>query len=175
MNSELRVAGFAPRHLNRSAFRGENKRANWQQQNRTATFNFSEMRDNHEGMPEIVDAFKDDEQYFGVLAIEINGVSKKFRFGVSRQGYLTLKRVLQLRPFDMMPGLKHHYYFAGGSFRLVNVETLELGNCEITIRVEQDKNGKEVSMPAPKELMQNLNWAKQMKDFSEAAHLPEVE
>ncbi len=133
------------------------------------------MRDNHEGMPEIVDAFKESEQHIGVIAIEINGVTKKFRFGVTQKGYLTLKKVLQLRPFDMMPGLKHHYFFAGGSFRLVNIETLELGDCEITIRVEQGKNGKEVSIPATKELMQNLNWVKQMKDFSEAAHLPEVE
>jgi hypothetical protein len=133
------------------------------------------MRDNHEGMPEIVDAFKENEQHIGVITIEINGVTKKFRFGVTQKGYLTLKKVLQLRPFDMMPGLKHHYFFAGGSFRLVNIETLELGDCEITIRVEQGKNGKEVSIPATKELMQNLNWAKQMKDFSEAAHLPEVE
>lgn len=132
------------------------------------------MRDNREGMPEIIDAFKENEQHFGIIAIEINGRTKKFRFGVSRQSYLTLKKILQLRPFDLMPGLKHNYFFAGGSFRLVNVETLELGNCEITIRVEQNKNGKEITIPAPKELMQNLNWAKQMKDFNEATHLPEV-
>ena len=133
------------------------------------------MRDNHEGMPEIVDAFKDDEQHFGVFAVEIGGITKKFHFGVTRQGYLTLKKVLQLRPFDMMPGLKHQYFYAGGSFRLLDTETLELGDCEIAIRVEQGKNGKTVSLEAPKELMQNLNWAKQLKDFSETAHLREVE
>ena len=132
------------------------------------------MRDNHEGMPEIIDAFKDDEQYFGVFAVEINGVRKKFRFGVTRQGYLTLKKVLQLRPFDMMPGLKHQYFYAGGTFRIVDRKTLELADCEIAIRVEQGKNGGDVSLEAPKELMQNLTWAKQLKDFSEAAHLLEV-
>jgi hypothetical protein len=129
------------------------------------------MRDNHEGMPEIIDAFKEDEKHFGVIAIEINNVTKKFSFGVSKQAYLTLKKVLQLRPFDMMPGLKHHYFFAGGSFRLINIETLEVGGCEITIRVEQGKNGKEISVAAPKGLMQNLNWAKQIKDFNETSHL----
>ena len=126
-------------------------------------------------MPEIVDAFKDNEQHFGVFAVEINSVRKKFCFGVTRKGYLTLKKVLQLRPFDMMPGLKHQYFYAGGSFRLLDTETLELGDCEIAIRVEQGKNGKTVSLEAPKELMQNLNWAKQLKDFSETAHLLEVE
>ena len=132
------------------------------------------MRDNHEGMPEIIDAFKENEQHFGVFAVEINGVRKKFSFGVTRKGYTTLKKVLQLRPFDMMAGLKHQYFYSGGSFRLLDTETLELGDCEIAIRVEQGKNGKTVSLKAPKELMQNLNWAKQLKDFIEAAHLPEV-
>ncbi len=147
----------------------------WQKTKRKETFQFEAMRDNHEGMPEIVDAFKDDEQYFGVFAVEIGGVIKKFHFGVTRQSYLTLKKVLQLRPFDMMPGLKHQYFYAGGSFRLIDTETLELGDCEIAIRVEQSKNGKTVSLEAPKELMQNLKWAKQLKEFSEAAHLLEVE
>ena len=132
------------------------------------------MRDNHEGMPEIVDAFKDNEQHFGVFAVEINGVRKQFCFGVTRQGYLTLKKVLQLRPFDMMPGLKHQYFYAGSSFRVLDKEKLELGDCEIAIRVEQGKNGKTVSLESPKELMQNLNWAKQLKDFNETAHLREV-
>ena len=58
--------------------------------------------------------------------------------------------------------------------RLIDTETLELGDCEIAIRVEQGKNGKTVSLESPKELMQNLNWAKQLKDFSETAHLLEV-
>jgi hypothetical protein len=132
------------------------------------------MRDNHQGMPEIVDAFTENDQCFGVFAVEINGVRKKFRFGVTRKGYLTLKNVLQLRPFEMMPGLKHQYFYAGGSFRLLNTETMELGDCEIAIRVEQGKNGRTISLSSPKELMQNLNWAQQLKDFNEAAHLEEV-
>ena len=133
------------------------------------------MGGNQKEMPEIVEAFKENEQRFGVFAVEIDGIRKKFCFGVTRQGYLTLKKVLQLRPFDMMPGLKHQYFYAGGSFRLLDTETSELGDCEIAIRVEQGRNGKTVSLESPKGLMQNLNWAKQMKDFSEATHLREVE
>ena len=72
-------------------------------------------------------------------------------------------------------GLKHRYFYAGGSFRLLNTETLELGDCEIAVRVEQGKNGRTISLPSSKELMQNLNWAKQLKYFNEAAHLEEVE
>ena len=133
------------------------------------------MRDNHQGMPEILDALTENEQHFGVFAVEIKGVRKKFLFGVTRKGYLTLKKVLQLRPFDRLPGLKHRYFYAGGTFRLLDTETLELGDCEIAIRVEQGRNGRTISLPSPKELMQNLNWAQQLKDFSEAAHLAELE
>ena len=133
------------------------------------------MRDNHDGMPEIIDAFKENDEYFGVIGIKIGGVRKKFRFGVTRPSYLTLKRILQLRPFDQMPGLKHRYFYSEASFRLVDTKTRELSECEISIRVEQGKNGKTVSLEAPEGLMQNLNWAKQIKDFSELAHLPEVE
>jgi hypothetical protein len=133
------------------------------------------MRDNHEGMPEILDAFQDNEQCFGVIAIEIDGVTKKFRFGVSRKGYLTLKKILQLRPFDAMPGLKHRYFLAGVTYRIVDRETLELDDFEIGVRVEQDKNARTVSLKAPKDLARNLIWFNELKDFSEAAHLPEVE
>jgi hypothetical protein len=132
------------------------------------------MRDNPKRMLEIISAFKENEQHFGVIAIEIDGVTKKFSFGVSRQGYLTLKKILQHRPFDLMAGLEHHYFFVYGSFTLINSKTLEIGNCIIKIRVEQDKQGKEISIPSPKELMQNLNWAQQIKDFNEAVHLSEV-
>ena len=52
------------------------------------------MRDNHEGMPEIIDAFEEGSQYFGAVGIEIGGKLKMFRFGVSQAGYRALKKVL---------------------------------------------------------------------------------
>jgi hypothetical protein len=126
------------------------------------------MRDNHEGMPEIVDAFVDaDGIHNGVVAIEIDGETKKFRFGVSLASYHALKRILQLRPFDAMAGLKHRYFYAG------SCRKLESPNYEIAIRVEQGRNGKEFMVKAPLPLLQNLVWFQGLKDFSEAAHLPE--
>lgn len=71
------------------------------------------MRDNHEGMPEIIDAFEKDGIYGGIVEIEIDDIYKKFEFDVTRRGYLSLKRILQIRPFDMMPGIKYKYFFAG--------------------------------------------------------------
>ena len=127
------------------------------------------MRDNHTGMPEIVDAFEAEEQYFGVVGVEIGDVSKTFRFGVSASGYRALKRVLQLRPLDLMPGIKQRYFFAGGFWSLE-----DSSDCGMHVRVEQGRDGKQVAEKAPRDLLANLRWFAELKDFSEAAHLPEA-
>ncbi len=125
------------------------------------------MRDNHEGMPEIIEVFEVDGQYFGVVGVEIGGESRKFCFGVSQAGYRALKRVLQLRPFDSSPGLKYHYYFAA-------VYRKAKDSLEMQIRVEQGKNGKQCAAHAPKDLLANLRLFMELKDFSEAAYLSDV-
>lgn len=51
------------------------------------------MRDNHQGMPEIVAAYERDGLCFGVVRIEAGGEDAAFEFGVERKGYVTLKRI----------------------------------------------------------------------------------
>ncbi|MGI8495606.1 MAG: hypothetical protein ACR2L1_09900 [Pyrinomonadaceae bacterium] len=120
-------------------------------------------------MPEIIDVFKKDGTYGGIVEIEIGKIYKKFEFGVSRKSYLSMKRILQIRPFDMMPGVKYRYFFAGG-YR----KNADDSDCEMDIRVEQDKNAKKVVKSIPKDLLANLIWFSQLKSFDEAAHLSEV-
>ncbi len=127
------------------------------------------MRDNHERMPEIIDAFEENGQYFGIIEVEIGGASKKFRFGVSQAGYRALKRVLQLRPFDVMAGVKQRYFFAQAYWKIE-----DSSDCGMQVRVEQGKSGKQVDVRVPKDLLANLRWFTELKDFSEAGHLPEV-
>ncbi len=127
------------------------------------------MRDNHKGMPEIIDAFEEDEKYIAIVEIEINGTYKKFQFGVSYAGYRALKRVLQIRPFDMMPGLKYRYFFTRSY-----AKSSDSSDCKMDIRVEQDKNAKKTGVRVPKDLLANLIWFSEIKNFDEAAHLPEV-
>jgi hypothetical protein len=83
------------------------------------------MRDNHEGMPEIVDAFEKDGQYFGIVGIQVSSESKQFQFGISSNGYRALKKILQLRPFDTMPGVKQRYFFAGSYGRIPGSSELQ--------------------------------------------------
>src|SRR5438552_13933518 len=67
------------------------------------------MRDNHEGMLEFIDVFESDEHYFAVVEHQ----SRKFKFGVSRAGYRAIRKAMQFRPFDMMPGLKYRHFYVG--------------------------------------------------------------
>ena len=127
------------------------------------------MRDTHEGMPEIIDAFERDGQYFGVIEIEVGGVSKQFQFGVASNGYRALRKILQLRPFDSMPGVKQRYFFAGGYGK-----SLDSPSYISNVRVEQNRDAKQLEVDLPKELLANLIWFGQIKDFSEAAHLLEA-
>jgi hypothetical protein len=60
------------------------------------------MRDNHKGMPEIVDAFEKAGLYFGIVEIQISSESKQFQFGISQNGYRALRKILQLRPFGWL-------------------------------------------------------------------------
>ena len=119
-------------------------------------------------MPEIIDAFERGAQYFCVVAIERNLVTKQFEFGVSPNGYRALRKVLQLGPFDSMPGTKQWYFFGG---RYGNVPGTS--EYETAVRVEQNRDGKLVDTRMPKDLLSNLVWFSEIKDFSETSQLVE--
>jgi len=121
-------------------------------------------------MPEIVDAFEEGGQFFGIIRVEISAESKKFRFGVSQAGYRALKRVLQLRPFDAMPGVSQRYFFAEVYWKVA-----DSSDCGMHVRVEQGRSGRQVDARVPQDLLANLRWFSELKSFSEAAHLPEVQ
>ena len=120
-------------------------------------------------MPEIVDAFEKEGQYFGIVGIEVLSEARQFQFGISSNGYRALRKILQLRPFDTMPGLKQRYFFAGSYGRIP-------ASSEFTteVRVEQNRQGKKVEVRVPKDLLSNLVWFSKIRDFAEAAHLPEA-
>ena len=123
------------------------------------------MRDNHDGLPEIVDAIEQDGQYFGFVQLEREGKQKRFRFGVSRDGYLTLKHVLQLRPFDQMPGARYRYFF------VPNVQRLEGERMKMAVRVERGKDGKQLDAEARRDLVANLMWFYELDDLAKAEYV----
>lgn len=120
-------------------------------------------------MPQIIEAFENEGQYFGVIEIEVDGIYKKFQFGISPGGYRALRKILQLRPFEIMPGVKQRYYFAGSYGKIPGSSDFRTH-----VRVEQGKDGKQIDVRVPKDLLANLRWFSEIKDFNDAAHLPEV-
>ena len=123
------------------------------------------MRDNHEKMPEILDALQEGEHYFGLVQLERLGEEKRFRFGVSRDGYLALKRALQLRLFDQAPGVRCRYFFVPSVRRLDDERVM------MTVRAEQGRDGKQFETEASRDVVANLMWFYELDDFSKAEHL----
>jgi hypothetical protein len=126
------------------------------------------MRDNHEKLPEILDALQEGEHYFGLVQLEQTSEQRRFRFGVSRDGYLALKRALQLRVFDQMPGSHYRYFF------VPTVRRLEGERVMMTVRVEQGRDGKQVEIEASRDIVANLMWFYELDDWSKAEHLAVV-
>jgi hypothetical protein len=93
------------------------------------------MRDNHDGCPELLDAYERDGFYFGSVGVTIANEVAAFEFGIEQSGYISLKQILQTRPFDTLG--KHRYFFTGSFSRR------EPGSDAVRfdIRIEQGANG----------------------------------
>jgi hypothetical protein len=124
------------------------------------------MRDNHDGCPEILDAYEWDGLYFGSVGLTIaNGVAS-FEFGVERRGYISLKQILQTRPFDALG--KYRYFFTGGFSKR------EPGSDRVRfdVRIEQGANGQNFkNFNGPSTLVSNLLWFKSLKNLHDAGAL----
>lgn len=116
-------------------------------------------------MPEFVDAFERDGGYFGVIAAIEGDKERIFQFGLSLRGYRALKKVLQDRPFDLMPGLRYRYFYAGSSKRA------PAERYTMSVRIELDRNARQKEFDIPKELHANLLWFKLLRSLAEAEHL----
>jgi len=119
------------------------------------------MRDNHEGMIDFIDAFEIDGQYFGIVEYQ----SKKYQFGVTLAGYRALKKAMQIRKFDMMPGLKYRYFYAGSQ------QAAPDEYYWMEVRIELGRNATKERVNVPKELHANLLWMHRLENLAEAAHL----
>jgi hypothetical protein len=127
------------------------------------------MRDNHDGYPELLDAYERDGLYFGAVRVTVAGEAAAFEFGVEQRGYVSLKQILQTRPFD--PLGKHRYFFKGNfSKREPDSDTVRFG-----VRIEQGANGKSFeNFSGPLSLVSNLLWFQSLKDLQNTAVLKRV-
>lgn len=119
------------------------------------------MRDNHDGMIEFLDAFEKEGHYFAKIELK----SRKYQFGISKAGYVTLKKAMQLRPFDLMPGLKYRYFYAGSN------KGSNGNDFTMQVRVELERDATKVELKIPKELHSSLFWFQRLEDLTQANYL----
>jgi hypothetical protein len=119
------------------------------------------MRDNHEGILEFIDAFERDEHYFAIIEHQ----SRRLKFGVSRAGYRAIRKAMQLRPFDMMPGLKYRHFYAGSQ------KTAHAEKYWMEVRTELGRDATKERIDIPKDLHANLLWFQRLQNLDDAAYL----
>jgi len=119
------------------------------------------MLDNHEGMIEFISAFEKDEHYFAIVEHR----SRKFQFGVSRAGYKAIRKAMQFRPFDTMPGPKYRCFYSG-SYKTVGPEAYRM-----EVRVELLRDAAKEQIDIPKDLHANLLWFQRLANIEDAAYL----
>jgi len=119
------------------------------------------MRDNHEDMMEFIDVFEKDNHFFVIVELQ----RKRFQFGISRAGYITLKKAMQLRPFDLMPGRKYRYFYVGSQKKQGADEF------SMSVRVELDRDAGKEELPIPKDLHANLIWFSRLENIADAGYL----
>ena len=127
------------------------------------------MRDNNQGLPELLAAYERDGHYFGEVSVTIKGDTRTYEIGLTLEAYRSFKRMTSLQPFDKMPGLKHRYFFVPslGGTPGASVRTTQ-------VRVEQGENGKQFNVEASTVLAANMMWFVELKDFANASHLKET-
>ena len=126
------------------------------------------MRDSHGGMPELVDAYERSGLYFGIARVTLGQETRILEFGIPVEDYKALRRILQTRPFDQLPGLRYRYFITGS-----------IGVCgehrgTVDIRIEQGHNGRQIEFEMPLMLARNLHWFATLRDFGAASHLSVV-
>jgi hypothetical protein len=123
------------------------------------------MRDNHKELLELLNAFEEDGCFFGLIELRNDNQKQCFQFGVSHEGYVCLRSVLQLRPFEDLPGLIYRHFFVPTYGRIGDT------HATMTIRIEQEKQGKQFTFKAPRALVANLRWFFELKNWHEAKYL----
>jgi hypothetical protein len=129
------------------------------------------MRDSHEGLTEIMCAGQRDGQYFGAVRIVKSGEAATFEFGVTESGYYALKRILDSRPFDSMPGVPYRFFFSG------SYAGAEQGTETLTfyVRVEQADTAKNFEFKGPRALLANLLWFQGLASLEPASGLKRLD
>jgi hypothetical protein len=117
-------------------------------------------------LPEILDAYERDGNFFASIRLIRDSEDRVFELGITRSAYAALRRVFQVRPFGQIPGATRRYFFALAVSKREDPE-----RCIGTVRIEQDRDGKQFEFEMPSGLIANMLWFFEMKTLAPAQHL----
>lgn len=121
-------------------------------------------------LTELISAFESEGLYFAVVGRIDNGVAKKFRFGILESGYSALRKILENKPLDTMPGVKYRYF---DSRQYCN-GTTNNGQPTMSVWIELQGTSLLRRFDVPIELLVNLAWFAELSDLSQASYLTET-
>ena len=127
------------------------------------------MRDNHDGMPELLSAYERDGQFFATVAVTLGSECRHLEFGLQPDAFRAIRHVLQARPFDQLPGLHYRYFIIHSARRVPDTDRVE-----VSFRIEQGSSAQQFPFEVPQSLAANLFWFAGLTDFASASHLRTV-
>jgi hypothetical protein len=115
--------------------------------------------------PELVLAGDTPGGAYVEVALERGGAVARFRFRISAAGRALAQRVLGTRPFGVPPGLSYRYFYAGRGGYGAPITHL------LYVRVELARDARTLEFESPADLVEALEWFRQLPSLAAAAHL----
>lgn len=125
------------------------------------------MRDKHENMIELLDVSKAENIYFSLIRHTLNGEKLNLRFGIEKNDYPRLKRILEFRPFENT-GVAPYRYFFPLTYR-PDSEDEQIAH--FSVRIEQLERNKQCEFELSKKFISNILWFNQRNDKKEIEQL----
>ena len=115
--------------------------------------------------PEVLEAGDGPKGAFVVVSLVRAGVEARFRFAISALGRTIVQRILSTRPFDASGGLPHRYFYAGRGGHGSPITHV------VYVRIERGAEQRTNQFESPADLVDALEWFRQLPSHQAAAHL----
>jgi hypothetical protein len=115
--------------------------------------------------PEVVQAGDSPSGSFVVVGLERAGAEARFRFAISAMGRALVQRILGTHPFGAATDLPYRYFYAGrGGHGSPMTHVLY-------VRIERGPEARTNEFDSPADLVDALEWFRQLPSLAAAAHL----
>ena len=123
------------------------------------------MRERDHADPEVIEAGDGPSGAFVVVGLERDGSDARFRFAISTMGRALVQRILGTHPFEATPGLPHRYFYAGRGGHGSPITHV------LYVRIERGGEARTKEFDSPADLVEALEWFRQLPSHAAAAHL----